>query len=238
MISITTAMNTPINMSGQGRFPFITPSTIIFMSVACGAASSFVPKPHALLRSTSTPPIAIAEAKAPISSPICCLIGVAPNKNPVLRSCDVSPAIAATIQMTDPIVIAPIIPCIPVSPVIFRMNVAKSSVAIVIPETGLLLLPTSPTIREDTAPKKNPNTTTRIAPGRETGTCGTSQSRSTIIAIPARTNLMSRSISVRLPSPSFEARIPFRASTNVEKMSGIDLIRLKIPPAATIPEPI
>ena len=102
-------------------------------------------------------------------SPICCFLGVAPNINPVLRSCDVSPAIAVTIQIIEPIAIAPTIPEAPVSPVILSINVENRSVAIAIPETGLLLLPTRPTILDETAPKKKPNSAIRIAPISETG---------------------------------------------------------------------
>jgi len=39
--------------------------------------------------------------------------------------------------------------------VAFNHAVTSNKVAIVIPETGLLLLPTSPTMREDTVAKKN-----------------------------------------------------------------------------------
>ena len=60
--------------------------------------------------------------------------------------------------MMPPMEIAPTIPVIPVEPVALRITVAKSSVAIVIPDTGLLEEPIRPTIREDTVAKKNPNT--------------------------------------------------------------------------------
>ena len=73
------------------------------------------------------------------------------------------------IQITVPMEIAPIIPCAPVSPESFRTSVANRSVAIDIPETGLLLLPTRPTILDETAPKKNPNNAIRIAPTSDTG---------------------------------------------------------------------
>ena len=45
----------------------------------------------------------------------------------------------------------------PVSPLVFNIIVENKSVAIAIPETGLLLLPTKPTILEETVAKKNPN---------------------------------------------------------------------------------
>ena len=62
--------------------------------------------------------------------------------------------------MIEPIAIAPCIPWIPESPVAFRIIVAIKSVAIAIPETGLLELPTKPTILEETVAKKNPKITT------------------------------------------------------------------------------
>ena len=92
------------------------PSTIIFISVACGAGTSAPPYPQAAFRRYRTPPIARPDTTTPIISPICCFLGVAPSRYPVFRSCDVSPAIAATIQITDPIAIAAVIPSIPVLP--------------------------------------------------------------------------------------------------------------------------
>ena len=77
--SMAMAINTPIKTKTQGSWPFITPSVISFISIACGAESSVVPKPQALSRSNNTPPIVIAETLAPIISPICCRIGVAPR---------------------------------------------------------------------------------------------------------------------------------------------------------------
>ena len=71
--------------------------------------------------------------------------------------------------MIEPIAIAACIPGAPTLPVSLRISVAKRSVAIDIPDTGLLLLPTRPTIREDTVAKKKPNTTTMIAPRNDTG---------------------------------------------------------------------
>ena len=166
---------------------------IIFISVACGADNSVVPNPHAEFKRISTPPIASADTTEPINSPICCFLGVAPRMYPVFKSCEVSPAIAATIQMIDPMAMAPPIPCTPVSPVTFKQMVANNKVAIAIPETGLLLLPTSPTIREETVAKKNPNTTIRIAPRRVTGITGTNQMVRIITRTPIPMILISRS---------------------------------------------
>ena len=77
--SITIAMNTPIKINVQGRLPSMTPSMIIFIIVAWGAASLSVPNPNAESRSTITPPIASAAAIVPMISPICCFLGVAPR---------------------------------------------------------------------------------------------------------------------------------------------------------------
>ena len=60
------------------------------------------------------------------------------------------------IQITEPTAIAAVIPSMPVLPELLIANVAIRRVAIAIPETGLLELPTRPTIREDTVAKKNP----------------------------------------------------------------------------------
>ena len=133
---------------------------------------------------------------------------------------------------------APIIPLTPVFPVTFKTSVEKSKVAIAIPETGLLLLPTSPTIREETVAKKNPNTTISSAPIKETGIAGRSQIAKISAREPPRTMRISRSCSVRrLPAlvPPFN---PFNESLNVVRISGRDLIKLIIPPAATAPAPI
>ena len=140
------------------------------------------------------------------------------------------------IQITDPIVIAAVIPAIPVFPKNFKSIVEKSRVAIAIPETGLLELPTSPTIREDTVAKKKPNTTMRSAPGSVTGITGITHMRMTTTRIPPNTTAMGRS---SFCSPSF-SRFPYirTASPNVLIIRGNVFKRLMIPPAATAPAPI
>ena len=77
--STASAINTPIKTSVHGRLPPITPSTIIFMSVACGAESSGVPKPQAAFNRYNTKPIVTADTTVPIISPYCCFTGVAPK---------------------------------------------------------------------------------------------------------------------------------------------------------------
>ena len=79
-ISKITVQAAPMNTKFQGRFPFITPSVTSFINVACGAESSFEPNPQAVFKRIKTPPIVKAEITAPINSPICCFLGVAPRR--------------------------------------------------------------------------------------------------------------------------------------------------------------
>ena len=97
------------------------------------------------------------------------------------------------IQITEPIAIAAFIPSIPVCPLPLITIVEIRSVAIAIPETGLLELPTRPTIREDTVAKKKPNTTIIAAPSNVTGIAGTTQMIRIIATIPNRIICIGRS---------------------------------------------
>ena len=141
--------------------------------------------------------------------------------------------------MMPPIEMAPTIPVSPVVPVTFRITVAKRRVAIVIPDTGLLEDPISPTIREDTVAKKNPNTTMIRAPTRLTGKIGRIQIRTAITRITPISNGNGRSCSVRscFPDPAFFFILPM-ACLNVLTIRGRLLIRLMIPPVATAPAPM
>ena len=112
-----------------------------------------------------------------------------------------SPAIAAMMQMTEPIAIAPIMPPCPALPVDLRSIVQKSSVAIAMPETGLLLEPTSPTSLEETVAKKNPNTAMHTAPSSVTGMGGKSQMKTMVASTSAPMIPIGRSRSVRRPVP-------------------------------------
>lgn len=71
------------------------------------------------------------------------------------KSCEVSPAIAEIIHITEPMAIVAIIPEAVEPEMDLIIKAVTKSVAIVIPETGLLLLPTSPTILEETVAKRN-----------------------------------------------------------------------------------
>ena len=138
--------------------------------------------------------------------------------------------------MIEPIAIAACIPVAPASPVSLRIRVAIRRVAIAMPETGLLLLPTIPTILEETVAKKKPKITTIIAPTSETGIAGTSQTAKVRTRIAIRTILMLISFSV-LSWPPPETEKPFNAPTKVEAIRGRFLTRLIIPPAANAPAP-
>ena len=85
----------------------------------------------------------------------------------------------------------------PVEPVAFRMMVAMSSVAMDIPDTGLLEEPMRPTIREETVAKKKPNTRMMRAPIRLTGMPGNSHMNTAIPRHTSTTIFMEMSCSVR-----------------------------------------
>jgi hypothetical protein len=100
------------------------------------------------------------------------------------------------IQITVPMEIADTIPVAPVLPVAFKINVVTISVAIAIPDTGLLLLPTIPTILDDTVAKKKPKTTIINAPKRLTGISGNNQIKAAMINTPPRTTFIDKSCCV------------------------------------------
>ena len=113
------------------------------------------------------------------------------------------------------------------------------SVAIAIPDTGLLDEPISPTIREDTDAKKNPKITMISDPTGLTGNVGMSQIRITIARMITRRIGIGRSCCVRRAffCVCFLLMLAI-ACLNVRTISGNVLIRLMIPPAATAPAPI
>ena len=106
----------------------------------------------------------------------------------------------------------------------------------VIPDTGLLLLPTSPTIRAETAAKKNPKIIITQVLRKLTGIAGSSHIANPISIIPTIITLMDKSC---WPSSSSEPFLAFlTAARKVCPIIGRDLIRLIIPAAATAPAPI
>jgi hypothetical protein len=57
----------------------------------------------ASFKSSSVQPITSAEVRAPTRIESCCALGVAPTRNPVLRSCEVVPPLEAAMQTTPAI---------------------------------------------------------------------------------------------------------------------------------------
>src|SRR6187549_1075090 len=90
----------------------------------------------------------------------CCFHGVEPTSLPHLRSCRLSPPIAAAQQTTPPIRIAAIGPALESRPMPSSSVAATRIVEIVMPETGLFDEPTRPAMYEATAENRNPATIT------------------------------------------------------------------------------
>ena len=102
----------------------------------------------------------------------------------------------------------------------------------------MLLLPTSPTILEETVAKKKPKIAINIAPNRPTGITGISHIASITNAIKIPTIRISKLILVLLLVTEFFSFNPLNVEENVDIIKGSDLIRLIIPPQATAPAPI
>src|SRR5260370_223368 len=106
------------------------------------------------------------ETTTAIMMAICCFQGVAPMRWPVLRSCEVSPALEAAMQTTPPMVMARAPKAGAVQPLTRKMAAVAISVAMVMPETGEAELPTMPTMRGETVTKRKAKTATRRATAR------------------------------------------------------------------------
>ena len=96
--------------------------------------------------------------------------------------------------MMEPMVMAAIMPLGPMLPVARRTEVARRRLAMVMPDTGLLLEPIRPTIREETVAKKKPNRMTMIAPTGFNGMTGTMASRIARTTMPPTTTFMLMSL--------------------------------------------
>ena len=145
---------------------------------------------------------------------------------------------AAQMQMTDAIAMEPIMPSMPTLPVAFRIMVAISRVAMVMPETGLLELPIMPTIRAETVEKKKPKITISRAPSGLTGIAGASQMMRMMSRMPPRIKGMGMSFSVREVPEALPPFMLFMASRKVDAIRGRLLISEMIPPVAMAPAPI
>ena len=94
-------------------------------------------------------PITNAPVTTPTISATCCRQGVAPTIWPVFKSCITSPAIAALLATTDAMRSVAYINSVCSNPkkrdpTIQTKPTVNNSVAIVIPDTGELLEPTTP----------------------------------------------------------------------------------------------
>src|SRR5664280_2461226 len=104
-------------------------------------------------------PITNAEDSEPTKMLHCCHLGVAPTKKPVLRSCDVVPPLLDAMHTTAAMEMATSRYCGAVQPKMRKIRHVKSSVAMVMPEIGLLDEPISPVKREETVTNRKPKST-------------------------------------------------------------------------------
>ena len=107
----------------------------------------------------------------------------------------------------------------------------------VMPDTGLLELPTSPTILAETAAKKKPKSAIINAPTNDTGTAGTSQMKVTTQRRHPMTVFIGRSRFASSSAPPSSPGAPF-ADLNVRKNIGSDRTSEMNPPTAIVPAPI
>ena len=153
----------PVSTSPQGSAPASTPSTMVFIKVACGAGSSREPKVYALPRSKTVAATAQHAKAAPMSWPSCCRRGVAPTSQPVLRSCEMSPAFEAAMATTVPTVSTAARSARLVQPDAANTVAVPSKVTRAMPEVGCEVTPTMPTMRAATATKSRPKRPTPAA---------------------------------------------------------------------------
>ena len=105
-----------------------------------------------------TIPSVNAELITPTNCINCCFHGVAPTILPVLRSCKLSPPIAAAQHTTAPIKIAVAAPFDEsISKKVIINRELNNIVAMVTPDIGLFEDPTTPAIYAATAENRNPN---------------------------------------------------------------------------------
>ena len=100
--SSVTEMNTPTSTSPHGRFWLRSPLMIVAINVAWGAGSDVDPIVMTECRASVVIPMTNDAVRTPMMRPTCCRTGVAPTRNPVFRSCEVAPAMAAAMQTTAP----------------------------------------------------------------------------------------------------------------------------------------
>ena len=127
-----------------------------------------------------------------------------------------------------------------------KIRHVSSSVAMVMPEIGLLDEPTSPVSRDETVTNRNPNSRIITAPSMPHGVTpspndGTNISAAASPRLPNSTTSIDRSRSVRAVSSAPAARLARRSrnpDTIEARISGSARNMLMMPPAATAPAPM
>src|SRR3954451_2597507 len=156
----------PVPTSAHCSEPDSTPSMTVFIKVGCGAGSSGDPNVKARPSRSTVPAMAQQAHAAPRNWPNCCLAGVAPTRNPVFKSCEMSPAFEAAMQTTVPTVRMAARADGSVQPHSTKTTEAPSSVTSVIAEVGFEETPISPTMRDETTTKQTPKMATPSAATR------------------------------------------------------------------------
>src|ERR1044071_384871 len=237
----------PGRTGGHGSEPASTPSITVFISVACGAGRSGEPNVKALPRSSTVPAIAQQANAAPRNWPNCWRAGVAPTSQPVLRSCEMSPAFDAAIQTTVPAVRMAARADGSFQPRSTKTIETPSSVTSVIADVGFDDTPIRPTMREETTTKQTPKIATPIAainrgakvilPAKSPGT--TTSVMTTTSGTTATTHA-GTSRAVRSPKPieAPTARTPRATAAKELHIVGSARATATSPAAATAPAPM
>ena len=244
----------PTNTNCQSRLKLNKPLIKVAIKVPCGAGYLSLPMAcwmpwetcsgEGVSRICKVAPMAIEETIAPTKRAICWYFGVAPMIYPVFRSCEVAPALAAAIQIILPTTKTIGSKVLPVIPKPIKIRAVPIKVAMVIPETGLELVPIKPTIRLETVTKKNPKTITsrpisNFPPKELPGICGKISIRITSARLPIPTTAIDKSCSVRARLADAERFLKdSMLSLNEAAMVGMVLSKVIKPPAATAPAPI
>src|SRR5881396_1748716 len=162
---------------------------------------------------------------APMNCPNCCLAGVAPTRNPVFRSCEMSPAFDAAMQTTVPTVRMAARADGSLHPQSTNTTETPRSVTSVIADVGFDETPIKPTMRDDTTTKQIPKMATPNAatsrgpkdmlPAKRFGT------RTSVITTATGTTAtkiggMSRSVlcGAPVPSPALSCLSPLTTAEN------------------------
>ena len=221
---------------------------MVFISMAWGAGISLLPKPKAWPIRITVAATAQQATDAPMSWPNCCLAGVAPTRNPVFRSWEMSPALEAAMATMVPTVSTAARAPPSTHPAAAKMEATPSSVTRVMPEVGWEETPTMPTMRAATATKSTPKTPTPAAqtmrgtrPMFPAKIPGTKAAVRTTKAMPPTTKDpgRSRSVSKRaivLPDESRDT--PLAMAAKAPTIVGRFLSTVRMPAVATAPAPM